>query len=97
MYIENNSLILIIPETNSIIPQLFTIHDNKPICVSSIYSLIPSKKENVQISYIDNIHMYFRSFKNLYLVNPRNHDIIKVFNFLKNYKWGGNFYLLFNV
>ncbi|QRI42972.1 hypothetical protein ChPV254 [Cheloniid poxvirus 1] len=96
MYIENNSLV-IFPNKSNNKQQLFMINYKKAICVCNRYSLIPSKKENVQLSSIEDIHLYFKNHKNIYIVNPRRHEIIRVFHFLKKNKWEGSFYLLFNV
>lgn len=97
MYIENNSLVAFISR-NSKLPQMFVVTDkNKAVCVCSKYSLLPSKKENVQLSVLDDIHLYYKMAKNIYLVNPRRHDIVRTHHFLKNYKFDGNFYLLINI
>ncbi|ARE67491.1 SWPV2-ORF240 [Shearwaterpox virus] len=96
MYIENNSLV-IIPSRINLIPSLFVIGNKKSVCVSNRYSLIPSNNENVQLSRIDDMHLYFKKHKNIYIVNPYRHEIIRIFHFIKKNKWEGGFYLLFNV
>ncbi|ARE67735.1 SWPV1-227 [Shearwaterpox virus] len=96
MYIENNSLV-IIPNKNNKLPQLFIINDKKPICVCNKYSLIPSKRENVQLSILEDAHLYFKKHNNIYISNPRRHEIIRLFHFIKKNKWEGSFYLLFNI